>query len=460
MPFRSAGAACLLGAVLWIAAHPAAGQETPSQEAPGLKALDYDARTYVPPARSAAKAPTAQIIVEYTGFTPEAQAAFAFAAAVWETHLDSPVPILVEARFAPLEETTLGSAGPNLIAFDAGDDVEAAGLSPFIWYPTALAEAALGENVNDERIEIAATFNSDFDNWYFGTDGLPPPGTFDFVTVVLHELGHGLGFTGSFRVDDGIEDDAEGNGDECPGAPAGFGCWGRTFGLAQIPEPGFPFVYDLFTEDAAENPLLDTSVYPNPSLVLGQRLTSDAVFFDGVSLRPVNADVPVDLFAPSNFEPGSSFSHLDEQAFPAGHPSSLMTPGLARAEAIHSPGAVTCGIFFEIGWPLGPDCQALLDAAVDTEAAEVPDAFQAEGPFPNPFREATALALRVPEAQTVRADVFDATGRRVATLLDGRVAAGARLVLRFEGAGLPAGLYFIRLAGERFAAVRTAVRVR
>ena len=34
-----------------------------------------------------------------------------------------------------------------------------------------------------------------------GTDGNTPLGKIDFVTVVLHEIGHGLGFTGSMDVD-------------------------------------------------------------------------------------------------------------------------------------------------------------------------------------------------------------------------------------------------------------------
>lgn len=32
------------------------------------------------------------------------------------------------------------------------------------------------------------------DAWYYGLDGLPPGTKIDFVTVVLHEIGHGLGF--------------------------------------------------------------------------------------------------------------------------------------------------------------------------------------------------------------------------------------------------------------------------
>ncbi len=48
--------------------------------------------------------------------------------------------------------------------------------------------------------EIDASFNSAFANWYLGTDGNVPSNKWDFYSVVLHELGHGLGFLSSFDV--------------------------------------------------------------------------------------------------------------------------------------------------------------------------------------------------------------------------------------------------------------------
>ena len=39
-------------------------------------------------------------------------------------------------------------------------------------------------------------------NWYFGLDGRPESNQFDFVSVVLHEIAHGLGIVDSFKLDD------------------------------------------------------------------------------------------------------------------------------------------------------------------------------------------------------------------------------------------------------------------
>ena len=58
-------------------------------------------------------------------------------------------------------------------------------------------------------------------DWYFGTDGNTPAGDFDFVTVVMHELAHGLGYAGTMSYDDGVG----ANGVECDGT-AGRGCFG------------------------------------------------------------------------------------------------------------------------------------------------------------------------------------------------------------------------------------------
>jgi hypothetical protein len=70
---------------------------------------------------------------------------------------------------------------------------------------------------------------------------------------------------------------------------------------------------------------------------------------------------------------------------------------------------------------------------------------------PNPFRTDSALRYVIPEAGRVRLEVFDAGGRRVATLADGQQDAGAHESLwrpdrsRIGSQALPSGVYFVRL---------------
>lgn len=357
-------AALFVGAAAGALPSPARAQEAPpSAGGDGLQAARYEAGTSVPARDLSGKRVTASIEVTYVGFPAEAQAAFAAAVAIWEQHLTSSVPIEVRAEWAELEPRTLGQAGPTFVEVN-----EAYLPRRDTWYPIPLAEALAGRNLSGADPDVVATFNSGLDldddgetDWYFGLDANPPRGTYDLVTVVLHELGHGLGFLGSFEVDDG-EAPAE-----CTGVED-VGCWGGI-----VATPTFPLVFDRFTEDVDEVSLLNTAVYPNPSLQLGQVLQSDDVFFSSDAVRGLNQDVPIDLYAPSNFEPGSSYSHFDEvtpqeAALGLGNPTlapgginSLMTPQLALSEAVHTPGPILCAVFQDMGWPLGAGCADLLN---------------------------------------------------------------------------------------------------
>src|SRR4029450_13825993 len=136
---------------------------------------------------------------------------FQEAANVWGSLLPSAVEIRVRAQFNPQSCTatsgTLGSAGPvNILRDFPGAPY------PATWYHAALATRLAGVDNLPLNDDINATFNSSVGSptcltvgWYYGFDhneGLQ----IDLLPVVLHELGHGLGFstptsgsTGSFN---------------------------------------------------------------------------------------------------------------------------------------------------------------------------------------------------------------------------------------------------------------------
>lgn len=94
-------------------------------------------------------------------------------------------------------------------------------------------------------------------------------------------------------------------------------------------------------------------------------------------------------------------------------------------------------------------------------AVPAADAFALHAPFPNPFHVEATVRFTLAEPATVRLEVFDALGRRVATLAEGTRGAGTHVAV-LEGSALPPGLYLIRLAvvgpsGER-SATRRVVR--
>ena len=83
--------------------------------------------------------------------------------------------------------------------------------------------------------------------------------------------------------------------------------------------------------------------------------------------------------------------------------------------------------------------------AVATEATPAGDVSLTA--TPNPARDAATVTLSVPETQTMTVEVFSVTGRRVATLHDGAVAAGD-LALDLDASALPSGVYVVRAVGE------------
>ena len=122
------------------------------------------------------------------------------AAAIWGAILPSTVAIRVEARFdalTPCNATSgvLGSAG----ALQGANDFPGAEL-PATLYSIALANKLAGSDLSPSN-DISARFNTSVDDatclgatsWYYGYDH--NEGTnIDLLAVVLHELGHGLGF--------------------------------------------------------------------------------------------------------------------------------------------------------------------------------------------------------------------------------------------------------------------------
>ena len=92
----------------------------------------------------------------------------------------------------------------------------------------------------------------------------------------------------------------------------------------------------------------------------------------------------------------------------------------------------------------------------------VPAAFALGGNYPNPFRTQTTLQFDLPEPVDVTLSIYDVMGRKVATLVDQPLQAGAHEV-RWDGRSasgstVASGVYLLRLqAGEQVATRRLTV---
>jgi hypothetical protein len=94
---------------------------------------------------------------------------------------------------------------------------------------------------------------------------------------------------------------------------------------------------------------------------------------------------------------------------------------------------------------------------VKAEGKTKPLSFRLAQSFPNPAREKTTIAFALAEAGDVTLEVFDLSGRKVATIAEGHRSAGENEATLDTGT-LAAGVYIYRLrAGDKVAAKRLAV---
>src|SRR5262245_11507721 len=168
------------------------------------------------------------------------------------------------------------------------------------WYPIALANALTGVDNDPGAADITAQFNSSIGtlagcltgyNWYYGYDSAPPANTIDFVTVVEHEIMHGLGFASFINVSTGAE-----------------------FLL-------FDDVYEAHAESHGAVPSTLTTMTNAQRLTAMKTVTN--LHWVGAYVQAASGVLSagkdgthVQLYAPATVAPGSTFSHWDTALTP------------------------------------------------------------------------------------------------------------------------------------------------
>jgi len=239
--------------------------------------------------------------VKYNNFPEWAKKEVQASIDVWSANFKSSVVISVDASWGRSSSWgVLGSARPGSFfsAFSGAPD-------PSLWYPSALANALAGKDLDKKNPEIVIQVNSAA-AWNSRGDGLPSGSEYDLQSVFLHELGHGLGFLSNDAYD-------------------------PFFGLGSLDQPT-PFDAYLQTSDGRR--LADL---PTPSKELGVALTSSLVW-NGPQGIKANGGVKPKMYTPARYEAGSSTSHLDEATFSKVGLDSVMTPNLDPGEIFREPG--------------------------------------------------------------------------------------------------------------------------
>lgn len=356
--------------------------------------------------------------VTYTAYPAAAQNAFDLATQIWSYKLNSTVSIKINTLYFTFP------GGPLAITFSNGRKDFAGAPHDSTWYPTTLANSIAGTELNTGEYDMDIYVNGAFP-WYFGTDGLTPPGQYDFVSVALHEIGHALGFTSLTKKDSTTG--SVGFLEMSDFAPV----------VTSFPWPdldSLPGIYDRFIEN---NSGINLLTYANPSAPLGTQLTSNQLYFNGPNTLAATGGTRARLYAPTSFELGTSILHLNESTYPVGNAEELMTPFITAGHSNFNVGPMTLGMLKDMGWSL----YVGINEALPTDPT-----WQL---YPNPAQDHIALSFLPPGEKNIA--VTDAAGKTVITLTS------THENLEIPTAELPVGFYLLKVQHNNQSTVRKLI---
>jgi hypothetical protein len=444
--------------------------------------------------------------------------AFQYAADLAGACLVSNVTILVNASMDPLAcnatSAVLGSAGAVSVLRDFGGPLAGT------WYGMALANALTGVDNDPVNPDIQAQFNSSINgsagclsgyNWYYGFDGiLPAVNWIDFVTVVEHEVCHGLGFQSFINVSTGAEflafDDVyEANSESHGAVPStlttmtnaqrvtamktvtslhfvGANCQaasgvltaGRTGTHVQLYAPATIAVgstYSHFSTACTPDELMEP-IYTSPN---HSRSLATEVFKDLGWTVQCPLAVAISSFNVRATDRGAELNARFESTFPSvlvhvyrgdGHEG-----GLNDLQSIAMNGKSNFTYVDETAVP-GKSYRYMI-GVVDGEGEFVspiqsftmPSAStRLEQNSPNPFNPQTAIRFSLSSKENVTLAIYDVSGRLVRVLMSGAQDTGTHSITwdgrNDAGATVGSGVYFYRLDAGKFTATKKMVMLK
>ena len=124
------------------------------------------------------------------------------------------------------------------------------------------------------------------------------------------------------------------------------------------------------------------------------------------------------------------------------------TPFMVETYAYNSAGLLESIVHqLDFGFGLNTTGRTLFEwtnTASSAENGEMPSRISLEPLYPNPFNPQATVRFHLASPEHARIRVFDATGRLVATLVDGVRPSGEHTIV-FDAGDLPSGVYLVRL---------------
>ncbi len=341
--------------------------------------------------------PSSKFIPTYYSVPDSVQVVVEAAFDVWDKILINPIPIHIDVYWESMSGGTLASAGSDRVF----KNFKNAPLRE-VWYPSALADALAGESVNKNNPDIVLRINRNAE-WNLDYTGAQNYRYYDMLSVIIHEIAHGIGFMSSFE--------ASGSGNV-------------KWGIQNL-----PFVYDRYIVNQEGHGLVDNRFYTSDSEALYKAVTEEDVFFQidsGAHREPRPR-----LHTENPFSSGASLSHISSrQNLQPDNGDRLMLPSLSLGARYHFPGNGILAILFQMGW-------ALNFYEFEREYGYATPAFSL---FPNPGSDYIYLKIDNfnPETPT-QYHLLDATGKILIhqTVREEETEISLKM--------LPSGRYFLRI---------------
>jgi len=219
---------------------------------------------------------------------------------LWGEQLAGTVSLNISVDFSPLGEGVIGMSYFPTCYLNSETNT---------YYPSGLWNQMVGYPAHPGR-DITLVMNSDF-SFYYGLDGAGS--RIDYVTIMLHEAAHGLGF-----------------GSQCHTNGSYF--------------YAYPVIYDRMLCQGLNGPCMtELTQSERAALIISSNLYAGP---PGSNLLAANNGVRVKMYAPTTYRPGSTAHHWDSNVnFPTFMKYAYDSP-------LHTFNTRKIGLFLDLAWTL------------------------------------------------------------------------------------------------------------